>query len=174
MLFYVEAVFLPLLSLEVCFMLDMARFKEFMNEAPGFNRHNGIRFTVVEEGYCECEVDLTQEGRNPQGVAHGSLLFTLCDCVTGMATATTGRSMLTQSASIHYLRPGTGGRIRAVSRLIKNGRTTALCVGEVYDEKDRLLATSEFEIFYTSDTLTLPEKGEDGVWKSVGGEGQWV
>jgi len=75
MLFYVEAVFLPLLSLEVCFMLDMARFKEFMNEAPGFNRHNGIRFTVVEEGYCECEVDLTQEGRNPQGVAHGSLLF---------------------------------------------------------------------------------------------------
>ncbi|MBR2716124.1 MAG: PaaI family thioesterase [Oscillospiraceae bacterium] len=154
-------------------MLDMEQFKSFMNEAPGFNRHNGIRFTVVEEGYCECEVDLTQEGRNPQGVAHGSLLFALCDCVTGMAAATTGRSMLTQSAGIHYLRPGTGGRLTAKSRMIKNGRTTALCVGEVYDETGRLLATSEFEVFYTSTELTLPERDGDGVWRSAAGEGQW-
>ena len=155
-------------------MLDMERFKEFMNEAEGFNTHNGIRFTVVEEGYCECECDMTRESLNPQGVAHGSLLFTLCDCVTGMATASTGRSMLTQSATIHYLRPGTGGTLKARSRLVKNGRTTALCVGEVYDEQGRLLVTSSFEVYYTSDKLTLPEKGEDGKWHPVGGEGQWI
>ena len=155
-------------------MLDMAQFKQFMNEAKGFNRLNGVRFTVVEEGYCECEVDMTEDSLNPQGVAHGSLLFALCDCVTGMATATTGRSMLTQSANIHYLRPGVGGRLTAKSRLIKNGRTTALCVGEVFDEQGRLLATSEFEVFYTSDTLTLPEKGADGKWHPAGGEGQWA
>ena len=155
-------------------MLDMDAFKQFMNEAEGFNRRNGIVFTVVEEGYCECEVELTRDSLNPQGVAHGSLLFALCDCVTGMATATTGRSMLTQSADIHYLRPGTGGKLRARSRLIKNGRTTALCVGEVYDERDRLLATSQFEVFYTSDTLVLPEKGADGKWRSAGGEGCWI
>ena len=155
-------------------MLDMALFKDFMNEAPGFNRHNGIRFTVVEEGYCECELDMTRESLNPQGVAHGSLLFALCDCVTGMATATTGRSMLTQSASIHYLRPGTGGKLTAKSRLIKNGRRTALCVGEVFDEGGRLLVTSEFEVFYTSDTLTLPEKGSDGEWRRAEGEGNWA
>ena len=116
---------------------------------------------------------MTRESLNPQGVAHGSLLFALCDCVTGMATATTGRSMLTQSAAIHYLRPGTGGKLTAKSRLIKNGRSTALCVGEVFDENGRLLVTSQFEVFYTSDTLTLPEKGPDGIWHSVDGEGQW-
>ncbi len=157
-------------------MLDMKQFQDFMNEAEGFNRHNGLHFTVVEEGYCECEVTLTQEGRNPQGVAHGSLLFALCDAVTGMAAVTTGsRSMLTQSATIHYLRPGTSGKLRARSRLIKNGRNTALCVGEVFDERDRLLVTSEFEIFYTSDTLTLPVKGEDGKWHAAAGsEAQWA
>lgn len=154
-------------------MLDMEVFKTYMNEAAGFNRHNGIVFTVVEEGYCECEVEMTRESLNPQGVAHGSLLFTLCDCVTGMATATTGRSMLTQSATIHYLRPGVGGKLTAKSRLIKNGRNTALCVGEVFDENGKLLVTSQFEVFYTSDTLTLPEKGEDGQWRGIGGEGQW-
>ena len=154
-------------------MLDMEKFKTYMNEAGGFNRHNGIVFTVVEEGYCECTVDMTPQSLNPQGVAHGSLLFALCDCVTGMATATTGRSMLTQSATIHFLRPGTGGRLTARSRLIKNGRTTALCTGEVFDENDRLLVTSQFEIFYTSDTLTLPEKGPDGQWRAAAGDGAW-
>lgn len=154
-------------------MLDMDVFKQFMNEAEGFNRHNGIRFTVVEEGYCECEVELTKNGLNPQGVAHGSLLFALCDCVTGMATATTGRSMLTQSADIHYLRPGTSGVLKARSRLVKNGRTTALCIGEVFDAEGRLLVTSTFEVFYMSDTLTLPEKGEDGKWHAGDGNGSW-
>ena len=31
-------------------MLDMEVFKQYMNESEGFNRHNGIEFTVVEEG----------------------------------------------------------------------------------------------------------------------------
>ena len=145
-------------------MLDMEMFKAFMNEAEGFNRRNDIVFTVVEEGYCECEVELTKNGLNPQGVAHGSLLFALCDGVTGMAAATTGRSMLTQSATIHYLRTCAAGKLTAKSRVIKNGRSTALCVGEVYDERGRLLVTSEFEIFYTTDTLALPVKGPDGAW----------
>ena len=154
-------------------MLDMNAFKAFMNEADGFNRHNGIVFTVVEEGYCECEIEITQNSLNPQGVAHGSLLFALCDCVTGLATATTGRSMLTQAASIHYLRPASAGKLTAKSRMIKNGRSTALCVGEVYDEKGRLLVTSDFEVFYTSDTLLLPVKGDDGRWHPAGEAGAW-
>ena len=154
-------------------MLDMERFQAFMNESEGFNRHNGIRFTVVGEGYCECEAVLTRESLNPQGVTHGSLIFTLCDCVTGMATATTGRSMLTQAAHIHYLRPGTGTKLTARSRLIHNGRQTALCIGEVFDDQGRLVATSQFDVFYTSDTLTLPEKGEDGRWHPAGGDGAW-
>lgn len=155
-------------------MLDMEEFRAYMNESGGFNRHNGIRFTVVEEGYCECEVDITKDSLNPQGVVHGSLLFALCDCVTGMATATTDRGMLTQAAHIHYLRPGTGKTLRARSRLIRNGRQTAFCLGEVFDEAGRLLVTSQFDIFYTSDRLTLPHRGEDGRWHNTEGEAAWT
>ena len=149
--------------LEECAVLDMDKFKAYMNSAPGFNRHNNIRFTVVEEGYCECEVMLSECGLNPQGVAHGSLLFALCDCVTGMATASTGRGMLTQGASIHFLRPGTQGKLTAKSRLVRNGRQTALCIGEVFDEEGKLLATSQFDVFYTSDNLTLPDQPASAV-----------
>lgn len=137
-------------------MLDMELFRAYMNESEGFNRHNNIRFTVLEEGYCECEVPLTPDSLNPQGVAHGSLIFALCDCVTGMATASTDRGMLTQAAHIHFLRPGTGTKLTARSQLIHNGRRTALCLAEVFDDQGRKVATSQFDVFYTSDHLTLP------------------
>ncbi len=154
-------------------MLDMDQFKAFMNEAEGFNHLNGLRCTVVEEGYCEAEVEITKNSMNPQGVVHGSLLFALCDLVTGMATATTGRSMLTQAAHIHYLRPGTGKKLTAKSRMVHNGRQTALCIGEVFDGQGRLLVTSQFEVFYTTDHLTLPERGEDGQWHAPADKTAW-
>ena len=139
--------------------MDLVKFKEILNTLPGFNRWNNIRFTVLEEGYCECQVELTQDGRNPQGVAHGSLLFQLCDCVTGAASASFGRNMLTQSASIHYLRPAATGLLTAKSRLIRVGRRTALFGAEVYDDRDRLLCTGEFEIFYTGGDVKWEETG---------------
>lgn len=134
----------------------LEQLRQFMNSDIGFNRHNGIRFTVVEEGYCECQVDLTENSLNPQRVAHGSLLFTLCDCVTGVAAASLDRGMLTQGASIHFLRPGTGKTLTAKSRRVKVGRTTAVFVAEVFDEQDKLVCTGTFDVFYTSDRLDWP------------------
>lgn len=138
--------------------MGLEKLKQYMNEDIGFNRHNGIRFPVVEEGYCEVQVDLTENSLNPQRVAHGSLLFALCDCCTGVASASIGREMLTQSANIHFLRPGTGKTLTAKSKLIKIGRTTAVFGAEVFDEKGKLVCSGTFDIFYTSDTMTWTER----------------
>jgi hypothetical protein len=43
----------------------------------------------------------------------------------------------------------------------------------VTDEKGRLLVTSQFEVFYTSDTLTLPTQNADGSWTASQEEGAW-
>jgi uncharacterized domain 1 len=147
-------------------MIDLEKWKDWMNQTQNFNLHNDMRFTVVEEGYCECQVDLTRNSLNPQGVAHGSLLFTLCDCVTGMAAATTGggRRMLTQSATIHYLRPASSGTLTAKSRVIRIGHTTAIVKGEVFDEQEHLLATSEFSVWYTGEPVVLPGEGIKSTW----------
>lgn len=150
-------------------MLDLNKFKKFINEAENFNTYNGLVCTVVEPGYCEAEVELTKWSMNPQGVAHGSLIFTLCDVVTGMAAATTGRSMLTQNASIYFLRPGLGEKLRCVSQVVKDGRTTGLIEAMVYDDKDRLIAKGEFTVYYTGEPIILPgddvEPGEN-TWHS--------
>lgn len=124
---------------------------KFMNNRDGFEKYNHMNFTVVEDGYCECEVVLTQEGKNPQGVAHGSLMFTLCDCVTGVAAATSGYTMLTQSANIHFLRPGIAGKLTAKGKEIRRGRTTGLYSADVYDENGKLLCAATFEVYFMGD-----------------------
>ena len=140
--------------------MDLQRFQNYMNTAENFNLYNGLTFPVVEEGHCVCKVTLTQNGRNPQGVAHGSLLFAMCDAVTGVAAASTGRSMLTQSADIHYLRPVSEGVLTAESRVIRIGRRTGLIAAEVRDEENRLLCTGEFSVWFTGDDVVLP--GDEG------------
>ena len=139
-------------------MFDIKKFQDFLNADRGFNGHNRIRFTVLEEGYCECQVELTPELLNPQGVAHGSLLFQLCDCVTGAASASFDRNMFTQSADIHFLRPATGKVLTAKSVLRHVGRRTALFGAEVYDEQGRLCCTGDFDVFYTGGGLNWGEK----------------
>ena len=141
-------------------MLDLQDFIDYVNQAPNFNRHNGLHVTELRERYCVAEVALTQNGRNPQGVAHGSLVFALCDLATGMASASTNRNMLTLDASIHYLRPGTGEKLRCVAECVKDGRTTGLYEAKVYNEEDTLLAVGSFTVFYTGGEIDLALRRE--------------
>jgi acyl-CoA thioesterase len=150
--------------------MDHQDFLEYMNTARNFNTHNGFRVVELREEYCVAEVDLTRDGMNPQGVAHGSLLFGLCDEVTGLAAASTGRSMLTLDASIHFLRPGTGKTLRAESVLIKNGRTTGLFEAKVTDDEGRLVAKGEFTVYYTGSKVDISERRARDKIADAGGE----
>lgn len=138
-------------------MLDLTAFEKYLNTSTGFNRHNGLVFRVPEPGVCECSVDLTGDSLNPQKVVHGSLLFALCDGATGVAAASLEREMLTQSANIHFLRTADHGCVTARSRAVKIGRRTALFAAEVYDDKGRLLATGDFDIFFVDNPFTWGE-----------------
>lgn len=136
--------------------MDFNRLKAYMNTAENFNLHNGLVVTEIREGYCAAEVALTKWSLNPQGVAHGSLVFALCDVVTGVAAVTGGRSMLTMNSNINFLRPGTGKQLRAVAECIKDGRTTGLFEARVYDDNGKLVAKGDFTVYYTGQAVVLP------------------
>ena len=71
--------------------LDPFRYNEF----EGFNSHNHIVVTEVGDGTSIVEVKLAPESLNPLGMAHGGLIFTLCDVATGVAARTGGRITVT-------------------------------------------------------------------------------
>lgn len=138
--------------------MDHEAFIEYINSARNFNSHNGLRVTALREDYCEVEAAVTVDSLNPQQVAHGGFVYSLMDLATGMASASTGRNMLTLDASVHYLRPGKGSVLRAVAQAVKTGRTTGLYQARVFDGEGRLCASGEFTVFYTGGEIDLDER----------------
>ena len=114
-----------------------------------FNRHNGLRLVELDDGAATVEVTLRKEGLNPRGIAHGGLIFTLCDVATGVAARTGGRTTVSQDASIHFLRPGTHTeKLTAKGRVIKEGRTTGYAEAEVFTDDGKLIAKAGMTVHY--------------------------
>ena len=114
-----------------------------------FNRHNGLRLVDLDDGEATVEVTLRKEGLNPHGIAHGGLIFTLCDVATGVAARTGGRNTVSQDASIYFLRPGTNTeKLTAKGRVLKEGRTTGYAEAEVFTDDGKLIAKAGVTIHY--------------------------
>ena len=117
-----------------------------------FNRHNGLRLTDVDDGTATVEVTLRRESLNPRGMAHGGLIFTLCDVATGVAARTGGRTTVSQDASIYFLRPGVNTeKLTAKGRVLKEGRTTGYAEAEVFNDDGTLIAKAAVTVHYLDD-----------------------
>ncbi len=127
-----------------------ARMIEYMNTVPDFNFHNGIKLKELRDNYASCTVELTPEVINPQGLAHGGIVFSICDVAAGFAAASIDRRLVTQGATISYLRPALlGSTLTAKAEPIKLGKTISVVEVRVTDEQDRLIAQGTFTVFYT-------------------------
>lgn len=123
------------------------------NKFQGFNSHNHIVVTEVGQGTSVVEVALTQDAMNPLGIAHGGLIFSLCDVATGVAARTGGRITVTLDSSIHFLRSAKDTqKIVAHARVVKEGRTTGLVTAEVFNDDGVLLANADVMVYYVDES----------------------
>lgn len=129
--------------------------KDFRKEAEqrlkGYTNLTGIVVESAVQGHVVTAFDVRDELKNPQGMVHGGATFTLMDTAAGMSgiyKESGNRRLVSQCASVHYLRPICSGHVRAEARLVKDGRNTALSRVDVYDESGSLAATGDFELFY--------------------------
>ena len=125
-----------------------AWYKQF-HSYHGFNEHNGIDLIDVDDDFAVVQVELTKAGMNPLDMAHGGLIFSLCDVACGVAARTCGRMTVTLDASVSFLRPGKDTRyLTAVGKVIKPGKTTAVCECDVTNDDGKLLAKCISTAFY--------------------------
>jgi uncharacterized protein (TIGR00369 family) len=80
---------------------------------------------------------------NPMKLIQGGFLAGMLD--EAMSTACVMVSGLTAAAptlemKVSFLRPARAGKMRAVGRVVRWGRTIAFTEGELYDAEDRLVA----------------------------------
>lgn len=126
-----------------------SRIIEYMNTVPDFNYHNGIKLMELRDDFASCKAELTPEAINSQGIAHGGLIFSVCDVAAGFAAANIDRRCVTQAANIYFLRPAQGDYIIATAEPVKNGKTVSVIDAKVFDDQERLVAEAMFSIFYT-------------------------
>lgn len=127
-------------------MLELA--KKTINETPGFIKHNNFKVEEVTNEYCKMSVELTENSVNPNGIAHGGLLFGLADTTMGLLARTTGRNIVTINAQIDYLKPGKGSQITCIAEPLKVGKTTAVYRANIYNEEKTLISTVTGTFFF--------------------------
>jgi uncharacterized protein (TIGR00369 family) len=119
----------------------------------------GFHVVSVERGEVVVEMETTAEHFNPFGTVHGGVLCTLADTAMGIAHASVveeGEGSTTLELKINFLRPVREAKLRAVGKLIKEGKTISLLECDVFDEKNRLVARC------SSTYMTLRGEQADG------------
>ena len=112
----------------------------------------GFKLVSTERGQAVMELEASERHANPMGTLHGGILCDVADAAMGMACASTleeGETFTTLEMKINFLKPVWKAKLRAVGRIVKEGRTISLAECRVTDEKEQLIA------FATCTQMTL-------------------
>lgn len=110
----------------------------------GFARDVGIRLTRLEPGCAEGTLMLGEKHKNPLNNAHGGVLYTLCDTISGVAGASYGGGGATVQSSVSFLRPATGGLLTCRACVRKDGKKLIWVDCAVTGEDGKELCTGQF------------------------------
>ena len=103
----------------------MANQKE-REKNNAFMHYTHISVDLVEKDHALTSMEIFPEGLNPFGMVHGGLLDTMMDNAAGSAVHTDGRSYVTQTCTLHFLRNRGTGKIIGEGWVVHRGRATAL------------------------------------------------
>ena len=103
----------------------------------------GFRVVSVEGGQALVELEAGPQHANPMGTLHGGILCDIADAAMGLSLVSLldeGETFTTLELKINFLRPFWNGRLRALGRVVRPGRTISLVECDVLDDQDRLVA----------------------------------
>jgi uncharacterized protein (TIGR00369 family) len=103
----------------------------------------GFNLAAVKAGEAVIEFDASEAHANPMGTLHGGVLCDIADAAMGMAFGAAlaeGESFTTLELKINFLKPVWKSRLKAVGRVVKQGRTIGLIECDITDEQGSLVA----------------------------------
>jgi len=126
---------------------------------PPVARLIGFDLISVKPGEAVVEFQATEAHANPMGTLHGGVLCDIADAAMGMAYSANldeDESFTTLELKFNFLKPIWQARLRAVGRVVKQGRTVGLVECDITDEQGSLVAHA------TSTCLTLRAEQAQG------------
>jgi uncharacterized protein (TIGR00369 family) len=101
----------------------------------GIMKTIGARLLKVAPGEVRIELPYSKAITQQHGFVHAGILSTIADNACGYAAYTlmpAGSEVLGVENKINFLAPAKGERFVAIGKVIKAGRTLAVCSGEVW------------------------------------------
>lgn len=112
----------------------MPKSVEFHKRPSAFTKHVGIE---TLKGGRECRLRIARCHANAMGYCHGGAIFTLADRAFSCAVNRNGKTAVAMEMKINYLLPVKVGDILvAKSRILKEGRSTTVCMIDVMRGRD--------------------------------------
>jgi len=121
---------------------DSAFAREYQNKIP-FIAHLGLVTEALGEGSARLALPLEPYMTNSFGTAHGGVIMTLLDvalCTAARTLHPDSTGVMTIDMSTSFIGGGTGPRLLAEARVLKNGRSTIFVEGEARNEDGSLVA----------------------------------
>ena len=122
-------------------MTDRADLVALMPFAEGL----GIRLDQADRDRAEAVLAWAPELCTVGGVMHGGALMAFADTIGAVVTVLglpEGATTATITSTTQMFRPVTAGEVRAVAEVLHRGRTTVTVRTNLYDDKQRLAATT--------------------------------
>jgi uncharacterized protein (TIGR00369 family) len=119
------------------------RIREAFRAVP-FAHFLGIELGELKRGQATLHLEMRDELRRNNGVAHGGVVASLADTAAAFAILTVleaHESTTTIDLTIHYLRPLLTGRATAKASVVRAGRRVLVISVEVMNEAQALAAT---------------------------------
>lgn len=123
---------------------QLRRIQKALTTVP-FARLIGIELEHVASGTATLAVNVRKELTQNQGVVHGGAIASLIDTATAFAIISLlppREKVSTVDLAISFLRPVTGGRLKAVAKVVRGGRRLFVVSAEVFDTQGRLITTA--------------------------------
>jgi uncharacterized protein (TIGR00369 family) len=122
-------------------MTDLAGLVSLMPFADSL----GIRLEAADADGARAVLDWAPQLCTVGGVMHGGALMAFADTVGAVVTVLglpEGASTATITSTTQLMRPVTGGSVHATAEVLHRGRTTVAVRTSLYDDQQRLVATT--------------------------------
>lgn len=120
------------------------RVERALDSVP-FARLLGIQLESVVAGHAVLSLPVRDDHKQNHGVVHGGAIASLIDSAMAFAIIpllAEKERTTTVDLTIHYLHPLTEGVAKTSARVVRAGRRIVVVSAEVFDHKERLVATA--------------------------------
>ncbi len=120
----------------------LAFTREYQKKIP-FVQHLKILTEALGEGSARLSLPVEPEFTNSLGTVHGGVIMSLLDvalCTAARTLHPDSAGAITIDLSTSFIGGGTGGRLLAEARVLKDGRSTTFVEGEARNADGTLVA----------------------------------